>query len=341
MGRLDVNLADLLKASENYSDLAVRTSDIAPKAAAEVERVMSTHGPMGYPAATGIATGVAARQTPVVAKAADFVGHSTRFSEHSATYQTEDQAAAGRIQAVDFKQAPPEDPKPKPPTDPKKTDEENKKRGGSRGGGRASKTQITPEGEIEKKWGTPTDPHEIWPDVPGKEGTFDGDKGKWEWHGPGSQGQAHAEQHTDGTAGQANADAWLVKGGADWSTDIAGNPLTAHADGQVGMHSDAHAAVTDHGVSLGADAFAGGEVGAKLQYDFGPVDVSLGAAGQFGAGGSGGLDFGMQDGKFVIGGNFGMAWGPGGKISPHIAIDPEWVKQGLGKAGDFLSGLFG
>ena len=344
MGHLDVNLADLLKISASYSELATRVAGIAPQVAAEVERVMSTHGPMGYPAATGIATGVGARQTPVVAKAADFVGHSTRFAEHSGTYQREDQAAAGRISALDFKQNPPQfppqDPAPKPPPEPKKPDEESKK-GGKKSMGKKAKGTITPDGELEQQWGHPTDPHEIWPDVPGKTGTFDGDRGSWEWHGPGRQGQAHAEQHSDGSTAQANADAWAVKGEANWSRDVFGHPLDANLNGQIGTHNDAHATITDHGISIGADSFTGGEIGGKINYDFGPVDISLGGAGQLGGGGSAGVDFGMQDGKLVVGANLGIAWGPGGKIAPSIAIDPKWAIDGLTKAGDFLSGIFG
>ncbi|BBZ10615.1 hypothetical protein [Mycobacterium branderi] len=70
------------------------------------------------------------------------------------------------------------------------------------------------------------------------------------------------------------------------------------------------------------------------------MDLSLGGAGQLGAGGSGHFDFGMQDGKFVLGGTFGAAWGLGGKISPHIAVDPNAVVRGVENAGKWLSGLF-
>jgi hypothetical protein len=71
------------------------------------------------------------------------------------------------------------------------------------------------------------------------------------------------------------------------------------------------------------------------------VDLSLDATARYGAGLSGGLDFGMEDGKLVMGGTVGAAWGPGGKISPHIAIDPNVLTEGFKKATDFVTGLFG
>ena len=99
VAKLDVNLADLLLKAQQYTDLSSRTADIVPRAVAEVQRVLDTHGPMGYPAALGIATGLEGRGEDVVAKAVDFTGHSTRLSEHGATYQGEDSEAAQRYGA--------------------------------------------------------------------------------------------------------------------------------------------------------------------------------------------------------------------------------------------------
>jgi hypothetical protein len=36
----------------------------------------------------------------------------------------------------------------------------------------------------------------------------------------------------------------------------------------------------------------------------------------------------------------GEAWGLGGKVSPHIAIDPNLLVNGVTKAGQWLSDLF-
>jgi hypothetical protein len=237
----------------------------------------------------------------------------------------------GRVQAVDsktLKDAPGQD------------DDEDKKHGGGKSIGKGSKTQIETHGDTEQQWGHPTAPHEVWPNVPHKTGTFDGDHGKWEWHGPGWQGEAYGSQHTDGITGKADAGAWLGKGEASWSRNLFGNPLTTSGNAEVGVHAGADAAITDHGVSLGGDAFGGAEIGGKVDYNLGPVDLSLGGAAQAGAGATAHLDIGMEDDKFVLGATLGEAWGLGGKVSPHIAIDPNLLVNGVTKAGQWLSDLF-
>lgn len=246
------------------------------------------------------------------------------------------------VQSVDFKQAPPEKPADKDGEGkgPEGKDSDEGKHGGSVSKGKGSSTHIEQHGEVEQQWGHPTDDHELFPDVPGKTGTFDDGKGSWEWQGPGSHGEAYGSQTTDGLGGKANADAWLVKGEGQWQTDVFGNPLTATGSGEVGAHGNSGLTVTDHGISGGVDAFAGGEIGSKLDYQLGPVDLSLGATGQYGAGGAANFDFGMEDGKFVIGGEFGLAWGLGGKIAPHIAVDPQSVVNGVTKAGEWVNNLF-
>jgi hypothetical protein len=96
-GKLDVNPADLHKAVEDYAELAARAAAISPRAVDEVNRIMATHGPMGYPAAVGIVAGLAAREAQVNAKAADFTAYAQRFTEHAATFVGEDAAAAARM----------------------------------------------------------------------------------------------------------------------------------------------------------------------------------------------------------------------------------------------------
>ena len=207
--------------------------------------------------------------------------------------------AAG-VQAVDFKTDTPHGDEPDKDKDKDKDGEgdgEDGKKGGHSGEksfGKGSDTHIEQHGDPEKQWGHPTDPHEAFPNVPGKTGTFDGDHGKWEWHGPGRQGEAYGSQTPDGVGGHAGVDAWAVKGDANYSRDVFGNPLNASASGEIGAHSSADATLTDHGVSAGGDAFVGGELSGKADYSLGPVDLSLGAAGQIGAGGSAHFDAGME-----------------------------------------------
>lgn len=333
MGHLDVNPADLLKVADGYAEHATRMGQVPPRLAEQLERVAATHGPMGFPAAFAIGQGIAAKAPEVAAKGADFVQYSQNFATHSGTYVSEDQAGAGRIQAVDFKQAPPD----KPGDD---NTEPDPKKSGKKSTGKGSKTKISPTGEPKRQWGTPTDPH-IWRDMQ-KSGTFDNGRGSWEVRGPGRQGGAYASEHDDGVAGHAGLDGWIGQVEGSWERDVFGHPLQLDGHAELGgAHTNIDGALTDHGVSFGAGAEAVvAEVGADAKYSFGPVDVGLGGAGQVGWGGSGGFDIGMQDGKFVFGANAGLAWGLGGKIAPSIAVDPSFVMDKVGQVGEWLDGLF-
>ncbi|WP_292981282.1 type VII secretion target [Mycobacterium sp.] len=96
MAQLNVNPADLLRTAQRYTDLAARTGQLSPQATAEVQRVAATHGPMGYPTAVGIAAALSHTEPPLTAKTVDFQSYSQRFTEHAATYTTEDHDAARR-----------------------------------------------------------------------------------------------------------------------------------------------------------------------------------------------------------------------------------------------------
>ena len=89
-GRLDVNTAGLYHAADQYSELQTAAAAIGPQAVDEVNRIIATHGAMGYPVAVGVVAGLARRQVRVEAKAADFGAYATRLQEHAATYQASD-----------------------------------------------------------------------------------------------------------------------------------------------------------------------------------------------------------------------------------------------------------
>lgn len=99
-GKLDVNPADLTNASEQYAELQAAAAAIGPQAVDEVNRIIASHGAMGYPVAVGVVAGLARRQAMLEKKAADFGVYSTRFTEHAASYQTGDSDGAQRIQSV-------------------------------------------------------------------------------------------------------------------------------------------------------------------------------------------------------------------------------------------------
>lgn len=96
VAQLNVNPADLLCTADAYTELAARAAQISPQVAAEVQRIADTHGPMGFPAAIGIAVGLANAEEPLNAKVAAFQTYSQRFTEHAATYTAQDHEAAQR-----------------------------------------------------------------------------------------------------------------------------------------------------------------------------------------------------------------------------------------------------
>src|SRR5205814_7667649 len=70
------DLADLLRVAADYAELHARAATISPQAAAEVQRISATHGPMGYPVAVGIVTNLARQQAALDAKTAQFDQYS-------------------------------------------------------------------------------------------------------------------------------------------------------------------------------------------------------------------------------------------------------------------------
>lgn len=123
MAELNANPADLLRFADAYSELAQRAAQISPQAVTELQRVMQTHGPMGYPTAVGIAAGLAKAEGPLQAKVADFNTYSQRFTEHSATYTKADQTGAqaldNEFRPVDNKDAANDPDQPQPAIDPR------------------------------------------------------------------------------------------------------------------------------------------------------------------------------------------------------------------------------
>jgi hypothetical protein len=93
---LNVRPADLHKSADDYTELAARVSAISPQAADELTRIIATHGVMGYPAAVGIAAGLAAQETALDAKSADFTRYASRLTEHAITYASTDAEGAAR-----------------------------------------------------------------------------------------------------------------------------------------------------------------------------------------------------------------------------------------------------
>lgn len=118
MGHLNVDTTQLLAAAADYDELSVRTALLSPLATTEVQRIADSHGLIGYPAALGIAAGLANAEQPVLNKATDFQTYSQNLTEHAATYTDQDQRGASDLKAVGFHTDHPDanvGPRPQPP----------------------------------------------------------------------------------------------------------------------------------------------------------------------------------------------------------------------------------
>lgn len=147
--------ADLLKVADDYAELAHRAAVIGPQTTEEVNRIIASHGPMGYPVAVGIATGMAPREAQVTTKSADFTEYSQRFTEHAATYQSVDAEAAERLNQASMYQ--------ELPSDKPKTSELSWKPGDPR-----RKPVVVGPGQL----GPPVSPNDPWIEVGPRSGIF-------------------------------------------------------------------------------------------------------------------------------------------------------------------------
>jgi hypothetical protein len=102
MGELNVDPRDLLRVAASYQELGLRAQLISPQAQAEVQRIADTHGLIGMPTAVGIAAGMANAEGPLNQKIKDFDEYSQRFTEHAATYTSQDKEAADQYKNADF-----------------------------------------------------------------------------------------------------------------------------------------------------------------------------------------------------------------------------------------------
>lgn len=100
--KLDVNPADLNNVSAQYADLQRQAAAIGPQAVEEVNRIIASHGAMGYPVAVGVVAGLAKKQAEMEAKAVQFGVYAGRFNEHAATYMGQDAAGVAGYQQAQF-----------------------------------------------------------------------------------------------------------------------------------------------------------------------------------------------------------------------------------------------
>lgn len=173
-------------------------------------------------------------------------------------------------------------------------------------------------------------------------GTFSG-KGKASIDTIGAGAEAHAKWGPDGLNAGASAEAYLAKAEAEgelkWGDHVG---VSGKGEAFVGANAEAEANIGWGGADVSAGAFAGaraeGEIGAEV------AGVGAGVHGEAwaGAGIEADAQLGMgDDGKFHVGGSFGIGLGVGGKLGFDVSVDPgavvDTVSDVAGAVGDGIS----
>lgn len=145
-----------------------------------------------------------------------------------------------------------------------------------------------------------------------------------------------------GTASaNASASAYLARASAEGKYEAGPFEASGAAQASVGAEANAAASVGLTGVHANVDAFAGARASAEGHASVAGVGVGGTAEAWAGIGAEANVDFGMHDGKFVIGGEVGAALGVGGKLGASIEIDPEKVSDAVGGAVDAVEDFGG
>lgn len=145
----------------------------------------------------------------------------------------------------------------------------------------------------------------------------------------------------DGNAtAQASGKAYLAQATAEGKYGIGVFEASGKGEAYVGAEAGVKGSIGTDGVHVGGEAFAGAKAAAEGHASVAGVGVGGTAEAWAGAGAEAHFDAGMKDGKFVIGGDLGVAVGVGGKLGGQIEIDPGKVTDAAGDAVDAIGDWF-
>ena len=228
------------------------------------------------------------------------------------------------------------------------------------GGSTSASGTAGPGNETSWSWGSITS--DQWKDQWGKRGwagldgapslglaavLASGTRGAWVWRGQGqfTSYTDHAGGHvygdgtvealaadatgsisfaaTEGLQASLDAEANLVKaqGSVGYANDF--TDVSASAAAQGGAYAKGDLTATTSGVEVGGEVLLGGRAGVDLEASLAGVGVVAGIEGWAGAGAGGGLEFKVEDGRWIIGENAGLAWGFGAQESVAVVLDPQ------------------
>lgn len=153
----------------------------------------------------------------------------------------------------------------------------------------------------------------------------------------GAEAGAELSIGSDGVTIGGNASAYLLQASAEGSFSYGIAEVGAEGSVFVGARAEGDLSIGADGLHAGGEAFAGASAEGTLSGDVGGVGGAVTGEAWAGVGVAADLDVGMENGKFVIGGEFGAALGLGGSISPEITIDPGQVVDTAQDAADAIS----
>ncbi|MGN9757698.1 putative T7SS-secreted protein [Streptomyces sp. SD31] len=145
----------------------------------------------------------------------------------------------------------------------------------------------------------------------------------------------------DGNAtAQASGKAYLAQAAAEGKYSAGLFEASGKGEAYVGAEAGVKGSIGTDGVHVGGEAFVGAKAASEAHASVAGVGVGGTAEAWAGAGAEAHFDAGMKDGKFVIGGDLGVAVGVGGKLGGQIEIDPGKITDAAGDAVDAVGDWF-
>ena len=158
----------------------------------------------------------------------------------------------------------------------------------------------------------------------------------------GAGAQAHAKWGQDGLSAGASAEAYLAKAAAAGMLNF-GDHASISGEGEafVGANAEIGNSVSWTGMEHNAEAFAGARVEGSVGAEVAGIGAGVNGEAWAGAGIETSAQVGMgDDGKFHVGGSFGIGLGLGGKVGFEMSVDPGAVVDTVSEvAGDIGEGV--
>lgn len=145
---------------------------------------------------------------------------------------------------------------------------------------------------------------------------------------------AEASAGSDGVSAEIGGEAFLARAEIDGKAELGPAEATVTSHAVAGSNAGADVGIGREGVSSAISASAGAEVEMDGRVGVAGVGAGYKAGARAGVGIEAEFTAGMQDGKFVIGGEFGAALGFGGSMGGYISIDPGKVVETVSDAAD-------